>query len=169
MHHTKAGRRPHTPKQRPAIYLSNTALKSAGSASLKNAGSACKARDADVRGAGLWPTGVHEAPCMERSSRQVPWRTRRRLRFCITQKRRFWPARRTEPLCTGVHEAPWNAAGQVLHHSTRPSRARRGRLRGLPPSAHVPWPRPPRPSRPRCCRRCRRRRAPRRSQRACRR
>ena len=69
MHHTKAGRRPHTPKQRPAIYLSNTALKSAGSASSKTQVLACKARDADV----YWSTlGIAERS----ASGSAPTKTR---------------------------------------------------------------------------------------------
>ena len=168
MHHTKAGRRPHTPKQRPAIYLSNTALKSAGSASLKNAGSGlqgARCRRARCGPLAYWSTlGIAHGAFFATSpvENTAP-------EVLHPLKRRFSGARRTEPMCTGVHEAPWNAAPEVLHHSTRPSRARQGRLRGSSPSAHVPWPKPPRPLQPRCCRRCRRRHAPRRSQRACRR
>ena len=35
------------------------------------------------------------------------------MRFRIPLKRGFSRVRRTEPMCTGVHEAPWNAAREV--------------------------------------------------------
>ena len=88
-----------------------------------------KARRADVRGAGPWPTGVLEASRTEPVLRRVPWRTKR-TRFRYIQISGFWPARRREAMrtrCTpqvrtareppdterSLRRAPWNAAGQV--------------------------------------------------------
>ena len=60
-----------------------------------------KARDADVRGAGLWPTGVHEAP----------WNAAREVPHLL--KRGFSSARRPEAMRTGVREPLENAGDEV--------------------------------------------------------
>ena len=65
-----------------------------------------KAHGADVRGAGLWPTGVHEAPW--NATREVPH----------PLKRGFSSARRPEAMRTGVREPLENAADEVPQLTT---------------------------------------------------
>ena len=104
-----------------------------------------KAHRCDARGAGPWPTRctpkvrtAREPPGTKRPLRRAPWRTQR-IRFCIPLKSRFSRARRTEPMCTGVHEAPWNAAREVLPPSSWRGSRYRGCRRASSPAAASRW------------------------------
>ena len=77
-----------------------------GSAPTKTRVLTRKAHGADVRGAGLWPTGVHEAPW--NATREVPH----------PLKRGFSSARRPEAMRTGVREPLENAADEVPQLTT---------------------------------------------------
>ena len=101
-----------------------------------------KARDADVywstlgiaHGAGLATSPVENAACevpplltrvlmRKAPGGDVYWSTlasrERSGRGSASTKSGFSRARRTEPMCTGVHEAPWNAAREVPPLLTR--------------------------------------------------
>ena len=101
-----------------------------------------KAHEADVRGAGLWPTGVHEASW--NAAHQVPLI---QMRVLVRKA-----PEGSAPLKAGsdaqgargrcvldVREVPWNAAHQVLHHPTRHDSRYRGCRRVSSPAATSRW------------------------------